>query len=632
MPTVRNSYPNLATDGTKVSCKRHSSVLTFSIPHLVKVGTGMHLIVRSLYCVALLICSADALAQTDHRIALNPYVWVYIDDSGSQQLHKLSDPAQLLEQFPFQKTTLGENNWGFNQPVFWVLVPLAFPDRQQKWFLELAYPLLDHVDLYVKFPHSEWVAKTPTGDMRPWGSREVESTTFYFHLPNQATHLLLRLDTQGAMRFPLYLISEQALQIRERQQQFAFGLFFGALLIMVVYNAMIYLLAREPAYLYYMGILMMATLYQAAMTGYGFMYMWRASGYWINQHIQPVSVGLLLWFICLFSRDVLDLQQVKPGANRALQWLGLSGLLLAVVGAVLNFSWLIHFTALWPLVVVFAVVTSGVYAWRAKVRGAGIFILAWVVGFIGVLVYSAQQMGVIPVYWWAENGVRLGILSNVTLLSFVLMAHLQQLKREKEHLAKAAAENYQLALIDGLTGVPNRRAFDDRLNSEFERTQRDGTSMALLMVDVDFFKKFNDAYGHQAGDDALVRVALIMRNCLRRPTDSLYRYGGEEFAIILADTDATGADHIATRIMRSVRNLCVPHRESPHKQLTVSIGIGLSRTKEAGDSIDQLLHRADVALYQAKRQGRNTTFMSDRQSGAVVNIGDYFKNSPKDTL
>jgi two-component system, sensor histidine kinase LadS len=591
----------------------------------------MHLIVRSLYFVALLLCSVSATAQVDLRIGLNQHAWVYIDDSGSQQLQKVSDPAQLLEQFSFQKTTLGEDNWGFSQPVFWVLVPLAFPDRQQKWFLELAYPLLDRVDLFVKFPHSEWVAKTPTGDMRPWGSREVESAAFHFHLPNQATHVLLRLDTQGSMRFPLYLTSESALQSRERQQQFAFGLFFGAMLIMVFYNAVIYLLAREPAYLYYMAILAMATLYQAAMSGYGFMYVWRSSGYWINQHIQPVSVGLVLWFICLFSRDVLDLKQIKPGANRALQWLGLSGLLLAVAGSVLSFSWLIHFTALWPLVVVFAVVASGVYAVRARVRGAGIFILAWVMGFVGVLVYSAQQMGVIPVSWPTENGVRLGILCNVTLLSFVLMSHLQQLKREKEHLAKTAEANYQLALIDGLTGVPNRRAFDDRLSSEFERTQRDGTSMALLMVDVDFFKKFNDAYGHQAGDDALVRVALIMRNCLRRPTDSLYRYGGEEFAIILADTDATGADHIATRIMRSVRNLCVPHKESPHKQLTVSIGIGLSRTKEKGDSIDQLLHRADVALYQAKRQGRNTTCLADRQSGTVVNIGDYFKNTPKDT-
>ena len=592
----------------------------------------MLLIVRFLYFFLALLAGNVMADEADSRIGLNRHAWVYLDDSRSQQLQQISDPDQLLRQFTFQQTTLGESNWGYHQPVFWVLLPLQLPDRHQKWFLEFAYPLLDRIDVYLKFPHSEWVTKTPTGDMRPWGSREVESATFHFHLPNQATHVLLRLETQGAMRFPLFLLSEQALQTRERRQQFAFGLFFGALLIMVVYNAVIYLLARERAYLFYMAILVMATLYQAAMSGYGYMYVWRSNGFWVNQHIQPVAVGLVLWFICLFTRDVLDLKQVKPVLDRALLWLGLSGLALAVLGTVISFSWLIHFTALWPLVVVFAVVSAGAAALRARVRGAGIFVLAWVMGFVGVLVYIAQQMGIVPASWVTENGVRLGILSNVTLLSFVLMSHLQQLKREKEHLAKAAEENYQLALIDGLIGVPNRRAFDDRVNSEFERTLRDGTSMALLMVDVDFFKKFNDAYGHQAGDEALVRVALIMRNCLRRPTDSLYRYGGEEFAIILGDTDATGADHIATRIMRSVRNLCMPHKESPHKQLTISIGIALTQPKEAGDSVDQLLHRADVALYQAKRQGRNTTCLSDRHSSTVVNIGDYFKNTPKDTL
>lgn len=593
----------------------------------------MSLIVRLLLLMLLVAAGQSAVAASpDARLKVNQDVWLFMDETGTQRLNAVADPEQLLQEYAFQKTSLGEDNWGYRQPVFWVLLPLNLPNHHQKWFLQLAYPLLDKIDVFLKFPHSEWVARNPTGDMRSWASREVEAAEFYFNIPTQATHVLMRFETKGAMRFPLFLLSETLLQSRERHQQFAFGLFFGALIIMVLYNAVIYLLARERAYLFYMALLAMAALYQAAVSGYGFMYLWRSNGFWVNEHIQPVSVGLLLWFICLFTREVLDLKKVQPFADSLLNLLGLSGVLLVVLGVSLSFDWLIHLTALWPLVVVSAVVAAGIYALRAKVRGAGIFVLAWMVGFVGVLVYIAQQMGIVPAYWITENGVRMGILSNVTLLSFVLVSHMQHLKREKEDLAKTAEANYQLALIDGLTGVPNRRAFDDRLSSELERTHRDGTCMALLMVDVDFFKKFNDAYGHQAGDEALIRVALIMRNCLRRPTDSLYRYGGEEFAIILADTDATGADHIATRIMRSIRNLCIPHKESPYKQLTISIGIGLSKTKEAGDSIDQLLHRADVALYQAKRQGRNTTCLMDRNANSVVNIGDYFKNTPKDTL
>jgi len=232
--------------------------------------------------------------------------------------------------------------------------------------------------------------------------------------------------------------------------------------------------------------------------------------------------------------------------------------------------------------------------------------------------------------WISEHGLKLGLILNMTLLSFVLVSHMQQLRREKEKLEKAARDNYELALIDGLTGVPNRRAFDDRLVSEFERTSRDGTSMALLMIDIDYFKKYNDAQGHRAGDEALIRVALIMRNCLRRPTDSLYRYGGEEFSVILADTDQKGADHIATRIMRAIRSLCLPHPDSPYKQITVSIGISLTTGRD--DTAGNLLQRSDAALYRAKRQGRNTSCLGEAGSGGpVVNIGDYFKNTPKDS-
>ena len=586
---------------------------------------------RWLVMMFLLLASigVSAAGQGD-RIPLNDKAWVYIDHAGDQDLTAVDNPEQLLKTYPFKATPHGASSWGYRQPVFWVLIPLDTLDSYHQWFLQFAYPLMGRIDVYLKFPFSKWIAKTPTGNLFPWATREVESPDFYFNIPSRTSYILIRLQTDGAMRFPVSLVTQRYLLQHDRHQQFIYGLYFGALCIMVLYNAVIYLLSRERAFLYYMAMLMMVTLYQFAMSGFGYMYLWRSNGSWINEHIQPVTVGLALWFICLFTREVLDVASMQRFLNRALQGLGFSGLLLALIGSMVSFNWLIHITAIWPLVVVVVVVLTGFVAFRHRVQGAGVFILAWGGGFLGVALFTLQQMDVIPVFWITEHGLKLGILFNVTLLSFVLVSHMQQLKREKESLEKTAEENYQLALIDSLTGVPNRRAFDDRLHSEFERTQRDSTSMALLMIDVDYFKKYNDAYGHQMGDEALIRVALIMRNCLRRPTDSLYRYGGEEFSIILADTDEKGADHIASRIMGAVQNMCMPHKESPYKQLTISIGIGL--TKGVEDTTEALLRRADAALYQAKRQGRNTARMMERHSNAVVNIGDYFKNTPKDTL
>lgn len=579
----------------------------------------------------LLLCALGAQAdEPAPRIALNSHAWVYLDETGTQNLAQIADPDQLLQKFPFQPTPHGEDNWGYGQSVFWVLVPLDKLGAHNKWFLEFAYPLMDKLDLWLKFPHSEWLHRTTTGDQRPWGTREVESPQFYFQIPRQTTHLLLRLETNGAMRFPLALVSESVLQRDERLLQFGYGLFFGALLVMMFCNAVIYLLAAERSYLFYMALLTAVTLYQAAMSGFGFMYLWPGSGYWINEHIQPITVGLAMWFVCLFTRDVLQLELLRPRLDRLLVWLGWSGALLAVAGILLPFRWLIHISALWPLVVIMTVVQSGIIALRARQKGAGIFVVAWSCGFLGAALFILQQLGVLAPSWMTEHGLKLGLILNMTLLSFVLVSHMQQLRREKAKLEQTARDNYELALIDGLTGVPNRRAFDDRLLSEFERTSRDGTSMALLMIDIDYFKKFNDSYGHHAGDEALIRVALIMRNCLRRPTDSLYRYGGEEFTVILADTDQQGADHIATRIMRAIRGLCLPHQDSPYRQITVSIGSSLTTGRE--DSASQLLQRADAALYRAKRQGRNTCCPGETSSpGAVVNMGDYFKNTPKDT-
>ncbi len=324
-------------------------------------------------------------------IPLNQRAWVWADASGSENLAAESDPAQLLRQFAFQPTPEGETSRGFGHPVLWLLIPLERLPAGTKWYLEFGYPLTDKLDVWLKFPHSEWLHRTGTGDMRPWATREVESPLFYFQVPQQTTHLLLRLETDGAMRFPVSLVSEAHMLHKERLQQFLYGLFFGALLVMIFCNGVIYVLARDRAYLFYMALLVAVTLYQVAMTGFGYLYIWPTHGLWINEHIQPVSVGLAIWFICLFSRDVLHLPRLFPALDRTLFWMGLVSALLALAGALLPFRWLIHFTAFWPLLVIFTCVCAGVATLRRRHQGAGIFVLAWACGFLGSACSSCSR-------------------------------------------------------------------------------------------------------------------------------------------------------------------------------------------------------------------------------------------------
>ena len=160
------------------------------------------------------------------------------------------------------------------------------------------------------------------------------------------------------------------------------------------------------------------------------------------------------------------------------------------------------------------------------------------------------------------------------------------------------------AFVDGLTGVHNRRYFDERLAAEFQRARRNGRSLALMMVDVDYFKRFNDEYGHLAGDDCLRRVADCLRQLLRRPPDLICRYGGEEFACVLPETELEGASAVAQRMIDSVQAMGIEHKHGVRGSV-VSVSIGLAACFPAlGGSPEKLLSEADAQLYQAKAGGR----------------------------
>ena len=163
----------------------------------------------------------------------------------------------------------------------------------------------------------------------------------------------------------------------------------------------------------------------------------------------------------------------------------------------------------------------------------------------------------------------------------------------------------ELTLTDGLTGVANRRAFDERLQAEWRRCGRAQVPLSLIMVDIDHFKLFNDHYGHQAGDACLRQVGAAMQRAARRPQDLVARYGGEEFAILLPQEDISGAEAVARRVLDEIAALEIAHeRSTAGPQVTVSMGVA-SVTPEAKGEPGLLVTAADALLYQAKANGRN---------------------------
>lgn len=214
-----------------------------------------------------------------------------------------------------------------------------------------------------------------------------------------------------------------------------------------------------------------------------------------------------------------------------------------------------------------------------------------------IFVTGGQQAEDENVCWEAGGGDFVSKPINALTLRNRVRAHLQ-LKQQADMLR-------ELAFRDGLTSVANRRYFDERYETELRRAKRGSTPLSLVMIDVDNFKRYNDHYGHQSGDDCLRAVALALKKQLNRPADILARYGGEEFVCILPETDIGGASQTAERLRLAVEQLALPHAASDSsKVVTVSVGVA-SITAVADDAALSLLTLADQQLYLSKHGGRN---------------------------
>lgn len=234
-------------------------------------------------------------------------------------------------------------------------------------------------------------------------------------------------------------------------------------------------------------------------------------------------------------------------------------------------------------------------------RDAAVFLL-----LLHAAIYAtrAAVLLVAPHTPWLLSPMATTVLLFEALLHTLAMAFfLMAMVRERAELA-ALRQLRQLVLLDGLTGLGNRRRFDEALDLEFRRNLRDQRPLALLMIDADWFKAYNDTYGHQMGDDCLRAIAGAIAPTVHRPGDVAARYGGEEFAVLLSGTDTAGAVDVAQTIYVAVAALLLAHAGSDVGIVSVSIGVAAFVPSHGSDPAE-LVGAADAALYNAKNAGRN---------------------------
>lgn len=270
-------------------------------------------------------------------------------------------------------------------------------------------------------------------------------------------------------------------------------------------------------------------------------------------------------------------------------------------------------------VVVFILsIVYGIGAFRlpqAAAIGASAALLAWT----GIQAFDLWlEWGLFQQYVLVANVVGLMLCYMVEQRDRRMFLQGQLLQLEKEGLDLFSAELDRLSREDALTGLANRRHFNEVLQQEWERARRDGQPLALVFVDVDHFKPFNDSYGHLEGDAVLARVGATLRACLRRPGDLAARYGGEEFVLLLPATPEAGAVEVARQVHQAISALGIPHRASPVAPF-VTASLGVAAVLPGPDlRSTTLVNRADEAAYAAKGAGRNRLMLAGKDGPRPV--------------
>jgi len=526
------------------------------------------------------VLSIDAI---DSAIELTSYINIFEDSSKALTLENLSQPDSPHKFIALSTAA----NFGFSESAWWVKLRVENKHTQsQKITIRQNYPLIDYVDFYAQREDGSWLTYS-TGDRRPFASRPIRFKEFLFpiSLPaNKETVIFIRFESSGPVNIGLELHSEFSLFEEVSTNHFLTGIYYGGFLILVIYNLLLFMAVRDITFFYYLLYLTSYGLFFAVMNGVAFQYFWPENTWLANQSLIILLSLSLIWSM-QFSRSILSIREIAPTANKITVGLMAISLITLIVSPYVAYKTIIIPISIITLLCTIQLMAMGFIAFAKGSKPARYYLLAWTALLVGIFAYMLKTFGLLPHNTLTHNAQQIGSLIEMVLLSIAMGSKVSELKKG----------NY----IDALTNLSNRRFFDERFSREFDQLSgKSGNPLSIAIIDVDNFKLYNDKYGHQQGDEALIFLGKKLREIARKNTIPC-RYGGEEFAVILPNTSSDQANVIAERIRSSIENDNVNHHS-----VTVSIGLATFEG-ENFSSHHFLFEAADQALYSAKEKGRN---------------------------
>ena len=523
--------------------------------------------------------SSDFVQETHIGLELD----LLQDESGKLSIH---DVIKAAEMGQFVRSEHRQQSFGTTSSVLWAHLTLVNnSDQSQELILFQGYPHIDSMRLW-ESPNAH-LRSRDAGDMLPFSQREIATNSLSFILnlkPNSQHTLMLRYQTSGSMSIDLSLYTPIAFAEAMSVKQMIQGIFYGALFALALYNLFIFFIVRDVSYFLYVLYIVTFGIFIACFSGYTAQYIWPEIPWLANISLLLFWGGVIAMAL-IFSKHFLSLKNNFPRINLISNIFIAIALTCSIAAFFFPYAAVINVLFLIAPVSYSLILFAGIKSVKQGSNPARYFLLSWATLLLASIVATLISAGVISEYAsLSPYIVEMGAFVEMVLLSIALASRIRGLEQD--------------SMTDGLTGLFNRRFFDLQLLRTFVLSNREKSSLALLVIDVDHFKMFNDAHGHDQGDIVLQQVSLMLSQAARK-SDYVCRFGGEEFTIILPNTELDIANKIAERIRVKIES-----NEINGKTVTVSIGVSVYNGKENLD-VKHLFKRADDALYRAKNGGRN---------------------------
>lgn len=580
----------------------------------------------------------DADTQT---LDLTPYVQILKDTDRILDIEQVRLTDATL---PFRDLVDTGSSLGFDDSLYWLKFTLSSSATvKEKLVLHFGFPVVDHISLFAP-NRSGRIEEQQIGELHPVSEREIPFRNPVFKLeqdPGTTITYYMKVQTGGALQIPLTVMTLTALAEYIDTSNLAYGFYYGVMLILFGAALVAFYYMRHQLYLSYAVYLLSFMFFQLALNGFGYQYLWPGAGDFIN-NINSAAMALVVVCGLWFAGTFLKIWTEHPALKQLyLLVIGIGGTTF-LVALVAYADQTLRVAAALGLVFVPIVMASAIVSLRAGFQPARFFLAAWGVFLVGVLITCLNYFGILENNFVTYNAMQIASLLEILILGYVLLDNvttlhferraamqanshlLNKLNRELETEVVARTCELEeknrmlsdLALRDSMTGLLNHNASMEQLRLLLSNAKRYRQQLSVLMIDIDFFKRVNDHYGHQAGDVVIQRIAAVLESSVRE-ADSCGRYGGEEFVLLLPQTSGENASGLAESIREKVQELKIP--DIANESVSISVGVTeLDLTKASDDP----LRKADKALYAAKMNGRNrVVFLQDDGFEGVTNFG-----------